>query len=233
MIILLVVFFAVFTQAVSGFGLALVSMPLLVGVIGVKTATPLVALVAIVAEIILLLHYRHAIDFHAVMKMSLAALVGIPVGIWLLDAVAASIITKALGLIVTLYALYALFRFRLPSLVHQVWAYGFGFVGGVLGSAFNTSGPPVIIYGTCRHWSPDQFKSNLQGYFVPLSAGTIIAHFANGNVTQLVWHHFWWAMPGVVLGTVVGFALNGRIDPIRFRQIVLLLLIIIGVRLLF
>ena len=44
-------------------------------------------------------------------------------------------------------------------------AYLFGFVAGVLGAAYNTSGVVITIYATLRDWSPDRFRSTLQSYF--------------------------------------------------------------------
>lgn len=76
------------------------------------------------------------------------------------------IVTAFLGVVIVAYALYALFNPTLPELAQRSWAYGFGFAGGVLSGAYNTSGPPVVIYGTCRCWQPAEFKSNLQGYFL-------------------------------------------------------------------
>lgn len=231
MVVTLIVFFAIFVQSASGFGLALVSMPLLVSVIGVKTATPLVALIGITAEIFLLRRYWAALNFTAVKRLSIASILGIPLGVYVLRTVDGRIVTTILGVIVTSYALYALFAPRLPQLRQSGWAYGFGFLGGVLSGAYNTSGPPVIIYGTCRGWAPDTFKGNLQAYFFLNSLFTLTAHTVSGNFTAVVWQNFWWALPGIGLGLVLGKLVDGRIPPEKFRQGVLILLILLGIRL--
>ncbi|MCA9928846.1 MAG: sulfite exporter TauE/SafE family protein [Anaerolineales bacterium] len=229
----LIVFFAIFTQAASGFGLALVSMPLLVTFLDIRTATPLIAIVGGTAELFLLLRYRHALNFRAVVRLSLAALIGIPLGVYALDVVNAQVITAVLGVIVVLYSLYALLRFRLPTLRNNGWAYGLGFISGILGGAFNTSGPPVIIYGTCRSWQPAEFKSNLQAFFLFNSIITFVSHAGSGNFTPVVWQYYLWALPGIFLGMFFGVRLDGRLNPDQFRKVVLILLLILGVRLLF
>ena len=231
-IVTLVVFLAIFTQAASGFGLALVSMPLLVLVMDIKTATPLISLVGGISQIFLLLRYRHALNFRAVLRLSLASVIGIPLGVAALDRVNTAVITTILGVIVILYSVYALFRFRLPTLRHTKWAYGFGFVAGILGGVLNTSGPPVIIYGTCREWPPAEFKSNLQAFFLVASIMAIITHASSGNFTPFVWENLLWSLPGAFLGMFLGFKLDGRVNPHQFRQIVLVLLLIMGTSLL-
>ena len=162
----LIVFLAAFTQSLSGFGLALVSMALLPAVTGIRLATPLVALVAIVIEGVLIIRYREALDMHSIWKVVLAALVGTPLGVLFLSHVDERIALTVLGLVIAGYAVYALLGLKLPQLENAMWAYAAGLVGGMLGGAYNTSGPPVIVYADCRRWSPDVFKSNLQGYFV-------------------------------------------------------------------
>jgi hypothetical protein len=31
------------------------------------------------------------------------------------------------------------------------------------------NGPPLVIYGSMRRWSPQHFRATLQGYFLPAS----------------------------------------------------------------
>ncbi|MCZ7672281.1 MAG: sulfite exporter TauE/SafE family protein [Chloroflexi bacterium] len=83
-LVFLIVFAAIFTQTVTGFGLALVSMPLLALVLPIQVAAPLVALFGLVAELLLLLRYRTALNVRAVAVLIGASVVGIPVGVYVL-----------------------------------------------------------------------------------------------------------------------------------------------------
>lgn len=228
----LIFFLAAFVQSMAGFGMALVAMPLLVRVLAVEMATPLVAIVAFVLEFVILLRYREAFRWRAVSRITLASLLGVPLGVWLLQRVDAAIITTVLGVIVSGYALYALVRPVLPQLTHNAWAYSFGFLAGMLGGAYGTSGPPVIVYGTARRWPPAEFKSNLQGFFLVNGLVIIVSHAVSGNVTAVLWQNFLFALPGLVLGLLAGLALSDRLDPNRFRQLVLVLLLALGASLL-
>ncbi len=228
LLIALTVFIAIFVQSFSGFGLALVMMPLLSSMIGVHVAAPLVALIALLAEAIILLRYREALNLQAVKRITLASLVGIPFGILAVRYVDESIVLPVLGIVVAGYALYALSNLRLPEIRHPGWAYGLGFVAGVFGAAYNTSGPPVIIYGTCRRWPPAEFKSNLQGFFLVNSIMVAAAHGLGGNFTPTVLQDVLIALPAIALGALAGFSLDGRINPAQFRRIVLVLLVVLG-----
>jgi uncharacterized membrane protein YfcA len=224
----MIIFFAVFTQSVTGFGLALVSMPLLAAVLGIQTAAPLVAFFALVAELILLFYYRSAFNLRVVWRLALASVVGVPLGVWVLRTVDEQVVLTFLGLLIAGYALYALLNFRLPAIQQPAWAYGAGFLAGVLGGAYNTAGPPVIVYGNCRGWPPAEFKSNLQGFFVLNSTVILLTHFLAGNYNGLVWRYNLLAIPALALGIAAGLALSKRINSDAFRKMVLALLLVIG-----
>lgn len=229
----LIVFLAAFTQSLSGFGLALVSMALLPAVIGIRLATPLVALVAIVIEVVLMIRYRESLDVQAIWKVVLAAVAGTPLGVLFLSRVDERIALTVLGVVIAGYAVYALLGLKLPSLENPLWAYFSGLLGGILGGAYNTSGPPVIVYGDCRRWPPDVFKSNLQGYFIISSLVVAGSHALSGNFSPLVWRTFWWSLPFIGVGLLAGLSLDRWLNSVTFRRVVLVLLVLMGIRLMF
>ena len=226
-----VVFLALFTQSLSGFGLALVSMPLLVPLLGIQTAAPLVAIIALFGEIILLVYYREALNIGVLWRLAAASVIGIPLGVLVLRFAPERLILSLLGVIVAGYGLYALLNFRLPELIHPMWAYLAGFAAGLLGGAYNTSGPPVILYGHCRRWSRDSFKSNLQGFFALNSVVILLSHLLAGNYTADVWRLVPFGLGAAVIGILVGTRLDKRLNPDTFRKIVLILLLVLGLRL--
>lgn len=227
----MVFFLAVFTQSLSGFGSALVAMSLLPAMIGIRVATPLMALVALVIEVVLVIRYHQALEIKSIWRVILAALVATPLGVYFLSSVDENISLTLLGIVITCYAIYALLGLKMPRLEHPVWAYLAGLFGGLLGGAYNTSGPPVILYADCRRWPPEMFKSNLQGYFVVSSVAVVASHALNGNLTLQVWDMFWWTIPFIVAGLVAGLSLDRWLNPVLFRRLVLVLLIVMGIRL--
>ncbi len=232
-LLLLIVTLASFVQTSTGFGLALVSVPLLTAVIGLQTAAPFVSLFAIIVELILLLRYREDIHIRPVLKLVLGAAVGIPIGLYLLNVVDPVVGAKLLGGLLVVYVIYAFVTPRLPQLNHSIWAYSFGFVAGLLGGIFAISGPPVIMYSSCQRWSPQTFKGNLQGFFLPVSLMILLGHLFDGNVTSELWRYALFSIPAIIVGIVLGLQLDGRINPNTFRKIVLVLLLFIGLRLIF
>ncbi len=232
-IILVVAAFAAFTESVSGFGASLIAMAALPAVIGIKTATPLMALCSIVLQLVLVLYYRSAMNPRAMWRVIAASLAGIPLGIYFLRAVDENIVLGLLGVVLVSYALYSLLKLHLPAFTNPHWGWLFGFIAGVLGGAYNTSGPPVVIYGQSRRWGPAEFKANLQTFFLVNAVIVLAAHRVSGNITPEVWSYFLIALPALVVGMGAGLFTSRFIDPLRFRQIVQVMLIGLGLRLIF
>jgi len=227
----LIVLLAVFTQSLSGFGSALVAMALLPAVISIRIATPLVALVALALEAVLVIRYRESLDVRAVWSIALTAVIGTPLGVLFLSHVDEHLALAVLGVVIAGYALYALLGLKMPRLENLLWAYLAGFLGGMLGGAYNTAGPPVILYADCRRWKPDVFKGNLQGYFIIVSLAVATSHALSGNFTPQVWALFWGSLPFILVGLVAGLSLDRWLNPDTFRKIVLVLLVVMGIRL--
>ena len=232
LVITLVFFFAVFTQSVAGFGLALVTMALLAAASDLLILVPLVALVAFTIELFVLARNRRGVNIKAVLRLWVASAVAIPIGVTLLKVVDSAVILDALGVVLVGYAIYALLDLHLPSLSHPRWALAFWFGSGLLSGMYNASGPPLVIYATCRRWTPLEFRGNIQGVFILNSFVVIASHLLSNNFTPPVFQAYAVALPGAVLGLVAGFALDRFIDPALFRRIVYVLLIVLGLRLL-
>jgi uncharacterized membrane protein YfcA len=232
LLIILIFFLSAFVQSIIGFGSALIAMPLLVSMLGIRITAPLVAVTALLMEIVILLRYREAFNFSVVKYLAIATFLGIPIGIYAVRYIDGEIVNKILGIIIIGYALYALLVPKLPDLASTVWAYIFGFIAGILGGAYNTSGPPYVIYGNARRWSPDEFKSNLQGLFLANGLIIVTVHALSGNINGGVLRYTFYAVPGLVLGMVAGFYLANRINSQLFRSFVLIALLFLGASLL-
>ena len=226
---LAIFFFATLLRATFGFGDALIAMPLLSVTLGIKTATPLFALIATSSSLTIGISTWRQIDFKAARQLVFASLLGIPFGLLLIKVVPEAIVMKLLGLFLIGFAANQLFGPQLPRITNQWWGYGFGFIAGVLGSAFNTNGPPIITYATLRRWPPDSFRSSLQGYFFPIGLVIIASHAITGLWTVRVGQLYLAALPAVLVAIAIGSKLHQSLPQEKFETTLSLLLIILGV----
>jgi uncharacterized protein len=228
----LVLFLAILVQSISGFGGGLIAMSLLPSLLPRDQAVSLVALSAICLETLLVLRHRRSLQIGSVIRVAVASLIGIPIGIVLFDLLPAGVISKFFGLFIISYSVYALFNLRLPTIHNPRWGYVFGFAGGLMTGMYNAGGPPLVIYGTAREWTPDEFRGNLQGIFVTNSVLVVTTHVLRQHYTPEVLHY----ALAIPFALVVGFFIGGRVSPFipptQFRRMVFILLLLLGVRLL-
>lgn len=227
-----IIMMAALAQSITGFGVSIVAMSFLPGVIGLHTSVPLVTSVSIIGNILLWYYYRRDCSFKAVGKLTIASLIATPIGILLLDVIPEAIALRGLGILIVSYVIYDWFNLSLPKLQHSFWAYIFGGTSGLLNGAYTVNGPPLIIYGNCRRWTPQEFKGNLAALFFFSSVLAAIAHGWQGNITAEVVKFWVYSFPAYALGFWLGAILSAKIDAFIFRRVTLALLMVAGLRLL-
>jgi uncharacterized membrane protein YfcA len=226
---IVIVFAASFARSALGFGDALIAMPLLVLVVGLRTAAPLVALVATTIAIVILWRNWQAVDFRVSWRLILASCLGIPIGLLLLTNISEQRMQAVLGVLLITFALYNLLQPRLV-IRQDRWglAYVFGFWAGVLGGAYNTVGPLLVVYGQLRRWSPVQFRVTLQSCFLPTYFVIVVGHGVKGLLTPDVFTLYSLALPIVFLAIYLGGRLNVRMSRERFTRGINIALMLMG-----
>jgi uncharacterized membrane protein YfcA len=227
-IVTAILFFSTLTRSAVGFGDALIAMPLLTILVGAHTATPLIALVATTISIGILINHWKEVEFLAAIPLILSSLAGIPVGLFYLKTVPDTIINIVLAAVIFFYALYNLVSPGLWMLKNNRLALPVGFIAGILGGAYNTNGPPVIIYGAMRRWKVENFRATLQGYFLFSGGSIMVAHGLAGLWTPVVLHYYLYTLPAVLLAIYLGGVLHKRIPREKFLPLVNILLILIS-----
>jgi uncharacterized membrane protein YfcA len=227
--VLLILLASTLVRAVFGFGNALVAMPLLAMTsIGMKTATPLVALIATIIAIAIIVKDWRIIELKHTWRLIIGTVPGIPLGLLLLKGPYEDTGKIILALIIVGFSLYCLYRPKLFSMKHEWAAYPFGFLSGILGGAYNSNGPPIVIYGTIRNWPPDRFRANLQSYFFPTNIVIIAGHGLGGLWTPPVGWYLLLSLPAILLSLWIGNHLNRMIPQGHFDRYIYILLILIG-----
>ncbi|MGD9049912.1 MAG: sulfite exporter TauE/SafE family protein [Anaerolineae bacterium] len=232
-LIITIVFFAAFIQSLSGFGFAVIIMPLLSLMVGLQVAAPTVALTALTVYSINIVRYRRAIDYKELVRLGIAAALGVPLGMWVLTNMDESVVMRIMGVMLVSYAVYALVRPTTKWVLSRYWAYPAGFMAGCLSGAYNVPGPPVIVYGSLRQWPKDEFRAVLQAIFFIGGVLVVGAHLVAHRVTVEVLTFYAFALPALGMGILVGSRVDRHVDRERFRKIVTVMILLLGLTLLF
>jgi len=229
LVVVAIIFVAALTRSTFGFGEALVAMPLLSAFVDVKFASTLVALCSTLNALAILLSDRRGLEWRSTWRLAVATLVGIPLGVLGVEYFPEIWIQIALALVVIGFALYNLTRPALIQLKTDRLAPVFGLVAGVLGGAYVTFGPPLVIFASLRGWDPRQFRSTLQGVFFPASVFVCLNHFWYGRWNGDVFACLGWGIPLMAAGLWLGWWLNRRFSTKQFKRGVFGLLLLSGI----
>jgi uncharacterized membrane protein YfcA len=223
-----ILFLGAVIYATFGFGDALFGMPFLSIMIGIKTATPLMTLNGFTLAALMFIRHYKEIDWRSARRLILASFCGVPFGIYFLKNGNEQIIKLVLGIVITSVSTYNLYFRKKKVSISRNWTYVFGFIAGVLGGAFNTGGPPVVIFGTLSGWTQQQFVGSLQGYFLPNDIFILACQFFAGLLNARVFHYYLLGLPFLFLGIAAGNKLHQKIPEGKFNRYVFVLLMMIG-----
>jgi uncharacterized membrane protein YfcA len=227
-----VVFLATLVRSTFGFGEALVAVPLLALFIPIRVVVPLATLLSItVAGLILARDWRQ-VHFRSARWLILPTLLGIPIGLLVLTAVSPPVVKAAMAAVISAFSGYCLLGKWRPHLPDDRLAWVFGLGAGVLGGAYGMNGPPLVVYGTLRGWTPEHFRATLQGDFLPASAAGMCGFRAAGLWAPEVSRYFLLSLAPAVAAVAIGRVANRRMRADAFVRYVHLGLIAIGLLLL-
>jgi uncharacterized membrane protein YfcA len=216
-LLVVVVFFgATLLRSALGFGEALIAVPLLAFVLPVKVVAPIAMLVSITVAAVVVAQDWRQVQMREAVRLVLSTLIGIPFGLLLLRTVSEPVVKGVLGVVVAGFAVSALRSGGSYELTDDRLAWLFGITAGVLGGAYGMNGPPLVIYGALRRWSPEHFRATLQGYFLPASLIGMIGYWAAGLWTPTVSRYYLLSLPTALLAIVLGRVINRRVDAPRF-----------------
>ena len=224
-----VAFVAAAIQGTLGFGFGMVSMSLLSLAWSVREAAPVVALAGLALNLGLVWRYRKVPSLAEARPLLGGSLIGVPLGLAFLVGAPARALQAVLGSVLVGYVLLRLSRWA-PAAAPPRWvAVIAGLCGGVLGAAFNSGGPPVVLYASARtDWPPVVFRAVLSAYFV-LQGGLVVVLMAAGGILgteQVIQASL--AVPAAVFGGWLGTAIAERVAPERFRRMIVAGLAILG-----
>jgi uncharacterized membrane protein YfcA len=229
LVIMLILAAGAFTQGLTGFGSALVSLPLLVFCLDIRTAVPLSVLHGLLISAFLSLQLRGHLDWHKINPLLAGFLPGVWVGVVFLKKTSQPLFLLTLGVMLVVFALYRLLAHPHPVRLRRIWGVPAGFASGAISAAFSAGGPPSIIYATLTGWNKHEIKATLSIYFFLGGIFTVVAHLAGGIITPEVIRLFAWTGPAALVGVWSGSLLYGRFRTESYLKLVLFALLGMGV----
>lgn len=215
------------TQAVVGFGFALLSVPILIQVIGFHQAVILATFIGTANNMYQNRELREDQDPIQVKRFLYASFCGAPLGAIAFRFADQHILKTFLGVGVIL-GVVLLARGKDFSEAHVSLDWVMGILSGFLLTTTSTNGPPLVFALQARKSTPQVFRATLNRIFLisGLYAIFLFVVFREVAVSDL-----WLAasmLPSMIVGVSIGKIIRNRVNPDRFRLAVLVLLTVAG-----
>jgi uncharacterized protein len=175
---------------------------------------------------------RHAIRWSALGPMLAAGALMVPVGVWLLLHVDATLYGVGLGVFLSAYGLFTVFRRDDLVVSGSAWRdAGAGALGGLAGGVAGLSGSFVTIWCSMRGWGKDAQRAVYQPFIAVMQIWTLVCLrlLAARHAPLLEGLRF---VPFALLAGIAGFAIYERMTHAQFRALVSALLLLSGLGLL-
>lgn len=224
-----IIFLSSFVRSVFGFADALIAMPLLLLVTSISIASPLVALFSSVIAIGIIIKEIKSIKAIFDIPMLSVIILCIPLGTYLVTSIPEIVINSILGMTLILFSLFKLlYKKQITVRINNITKYTIAALSGLLGGAYNVNGPPIVIYGTLSEWKPQEFRSRLQGFFLPTNLVICISHISNGLWTSELFGIFAICFPVAIIAFVGGSYVNRKMKTSTFNVAIYYLLLLLG-----
>ena len=215
-------------RAFTGFGFALMAVPLLSLFLLPTDAVVLVALLTLTTSLVTYRAWWGRFGLSDGLPMVGGSIVGTGMGVIFLTQLSLAQFQLWIGLIVIFLCL-VLSRFK-PK--HHVGgpgiAAGTGLLSGLMNGAFAIPGPPVIIYAMACIPEPANSRGFLMAFFMMSSLISLTTFTVSGLVTTTPFYLLMLSLPAMLMGDRLGTWLFLRIGGQAYRPVALVVSLGVG-----
>jgi uncharacterized membrane protein YfcA len=214
-----IAFISATARGFSGFGSALIFMPLASSLAAPRLVAALLLIIDFVGALPMLPDGWRQADRKATAVIVLGALVGVPIGTWLLtrlDPVTTRwIISAFVAALLTL--LLSGWRYRGKD--HVALSVGIGALSGFCSGLAQTGGPPIIGYWLGRPVASHIARANIVLFFAASDFSSVVSYAASGLINRDAILFSLLVGPVYAAGVGFGTLLFGRASEATFRGI--------------
>jgi uncharacterized protein len=203
----------------SGFGSALIFMPLASSIAAPRLVAALLLMIDFVGSSPLIPNaWKHA-DRKATAVMVLGALVGVPFGTYFLSRLDPVTTRWIISAFVFALLLLLLSGWRYRGKDHLAISVGIGGLSGFCSGLAQTGGPPIVGYWLGRPVASVIARANIMLFFVASDFFSVVSYALTGLITSDSIRFSLLIGPVYAIGVLIGATLFGRASEKLFRAI--------------
>jgi uncharacterized membrane protein YfcA len=212
----------------TGFGLALISTPILLFVYEPRTVVVLTAIFSIFINAAVVWDSWHEGRRRLSLALFVPALFGIVVGVEVLGVIDPVYLRLGVGAIVVFSALLLVRDIELPGANTRWGTLVAGSASGALSTSTGLAGPPIVLLLASRGLPKHEFRGTSALYFLPMSIAGLAVLALRGLVEAPEVPLGLLLVPAAIAGKAIGTALLEHVSEKAFRAVTLALVILTG-----
>ena len=203
----------------SGFGSALIFMPLASSIAAPRLVAALLLIIDFIGATPLIPNAWKQADRKATAIMALGALVGVPIGTWLLTRLEPVTTRWIISAFVLALLLLLLSGWRYRGKDHAAISIGIGGLSGFCSGLAQTGGPPIVGYWLGRPIASVIQRANILLFFAASDFFSLVSYALSGLITMDAIRFSIIVGPVYGIGVWLGASLFGRASESVFRSI--------------
>ncbi|GAA4342442.1 hypothetical protein GCM10023165_24200 [Variovorax defluvii] len=215
-------------RGTTGFGAAMVMTAPLALLLGPRTAVPVTLLLETFAAAPMLPAALALARWRVIAPICSAAVLAVPAGGLLLALASPLTLRRLIAATVVLFSLALLSGRQYKGAQRLSTSVGLGALSGTMLGATSVGAPPVILYLLSGPDPVPVTRANLTLYVVVISAAGLVMLGASGLLTAATLRQAGWLALPFAAGVVAGSRLFSRFSDQRFRQLTIMLMLLVS-----
>ena len=229
LIVLGIAFIGSLVQSMTGFGYAMLTMPVLSLFLSIEQALVVLAITAMVLMIRVLIGIKFNVCWKIALPMIVIMAIGKYFGTQLLFILDISVLRRILGAVILIISIVLYFFSGKMYIRHSfINSLIVGGLSGTLDGMVGVSGPPLVIYYLSAIKDKNQYLGTMQITLLFASLTTILLHIYYGNVNFSSLRFAAIGLIGVFLGCAVGIRIFKSLDKQSLSKPIYIFLFLVG-----
>ncbi|MBC7959794.1 MAG: sulfite exporter TauE/SafE family protein, partial [Vallitaleaceae bacterium] len=160
----LTIVIAALIQGLTGFGFALVAVPILSSFLLPKEVVPMMVVYSLVMNILMFLQQKRFVQLKELRVLIVFGLIGIPFGVYLLNALSAQTIKLVAALLIIGTSMMMMLGWQWKTKSDFLSSAIAGLLSGILNGSTSMSGPPIVLFLANKKVGKESFRASLPTY---------------------------------------------------------------------
>ena len=229
-LICVILFFASFVQAASGFGYAIAAMAFLPIFLPLTDSMMVTIICSFLIMLFLCIKYRKHVNYKLAVLPLIFSMAGAFVGLVLLVNSSNDLAIKILGgFLIALSVYFFVFAQRIKIPNNRISASTAGLISGLTGGFFNIGGPPVVLFYSVAASSKLEYLATLQFLFLCMSVLKFVYFVVTLGISKQVLTIAPFGIAASALGMVLGMALFDKLPSKVINRVVYVIMAVAGI----